>query len=60
MPPCHPTKVQNTLWSRLLDLVETGLTIIEEKKRQIAARIDLGERIADVLQFRALFESNAS
>lgn len=42
----------------LLPLVEAGLTI-EEKERQIAARIDRGERIADVLQFRSQFESSA-
>ena len=35
-------------------LVEAGLAI-EEKERGIAAKIDAGERIADILNFRALF-----
>ena len=34
-------------------LVEAGLAI-EDKERNIAARIDAGERIADILNFRAL------
>jgi regulator of RNase E activity RraA len=39
---------------RAAELVEAGLAI-EEKERDIAARIDAGERIADILGFRALF-----
>lgn len=36
-------------------IIQAGLAI-EEKERQIAARIDRGERIADILSFREQFQ----